>query len=190
MACWHKSFWRSLPLPSLPLPYSHYPYHSLAKLQEGNTAPTHQQEIVLKIYWAWPFPSEHDQTPPQPVPSIKKFPQASYPYPSEGRQNENHNYKKLTKLITWITALSNSKQLWAILCSATQDGQVMLESSDKHDPLEKGMSNHFSILPLRTPWTVWKGKQEIYLKLTIGLYFIFSFIHFIFTLKLFLKMDF
>ena len=25
-------------------------------------------------------------------------------------------------------------------------------------PLEKGMANHFSILALRTPWTVWKAK--------------------------------
>ena len=27
-------------------------------------------------------------------------------------------------------------------------------------PLEKGMANHFSILALRTPWTVWKGKSN------------------------------
>ena len=26
-------------------------------------------------------------------------------------------------------------------------------------PLEKGMANHFSILALRTTWTVWKGKM-------------------------------
>ena len=26
-------------------------------------------------------------------------------------------------------------------------------------PLEKGMANYFSILALRTPWTVWKGKK-------------------------------
>ena len=26
-------------------------------------------------------------------------------------------------------------------------------------PLEKGMANHFSILALRTVWTVWKGKK-------------------------------
>ena len=29
----------------------------------------------------------------------------------------------------------------------------------KCGPLEKGMANHFSILALRTPWTVWKGKK-------------------------------
>ena len=29
----------------------------------------------------------------------------------------------------------------------------------KCGPLEKGMAKHFSILALRTPWTVWKGKM-------------------------------
>ena len=29
----------------------------------------------------------------------------------------------------------------------------------KCDSLEKGMVGHFSILALRTPWTVWKGKK-------------------------------
>ena len=50
---------------------------------------------------------------------------------SEGRQTENHNHGKLTNLITWTTALSNSMQIWAMLCRATQDGRVMVESSDK-----------------------------------------------------------
>ena len=31
-------------------------------------------------------------------------------------------------------------------------------------PLEKGMAHHFSILALRTPWTVWKGKMIGYWK--------------------------
>ena len=69
------------------------------------------------------------QIPPQSVPPIRKLPQASYPYPSEGRQNEKCNHRKLTKLITWFTALSNSIKLWAIPCRATQDGWVMVESS-------------------------------------------------------------
>ena len=44
-------------------------------------------------------------------PSQWKRPQVSYPHTSKGRQNENHNHRKLTKLITWITALSNSMKL-------------------------------------------------------------------------------
>ena len=30
----------------------------------------------------------------------------------------------------------------------------------KCGPLEKGMANYFSILALRTPWTVWEGKKR------------------------------
>ena len=30
----------------------------------------------------------------------------------------------------------------------------------KRGPLEKGMANHFSVLALRTPWTVWTGKKN------------------------------
>ena len=55
---------------------------------------------------------------------------AFYPSTSEGRQTENHNHRKLIKLITWTTALCNLK-LRAMLCRATQDGWVMVESSDK-----------------------------------------------------------
>ena len=29
----------------------------------------------------------------------------------------------------------------------------------KRGPMEKGMANHFRILALRIPWTVWKGKK-------------------------------
>ena len=48
-----------------------------------------------------------------------------------GRQNENYKHRKLIKLITWTTALSNSVKLLAMSCRATQDGQVIVESSDK-----------------------------------------------------------
>ena len=56
-------------------------------------------------------------------------------------------------------------------CRATQDGQVTVESSDKCDLLEKGMVNQFSILALRTPWTVQKGKKTGHKKMNFpGLY--------------------
>ena len=46
-------------------------------------------------------------------------------------QNENDNHRKLIKLITWTTALSKSMELWAMPCRATQDGRIMVESSDR-----------------------------------------------------------
>ena len=52
-----------------------------------------------------------------------------------------------------------SMKVWTMLYRAIQGGRVMVESSDKRVPLEKGMANHFSILALRSPWTVWKGKK-------------------------------
>ena len=76
-------------------------------------------------------PTRARPSSPQLVPPIRKLPQASYPHPSEGRQNKSHNHRKLTKLITWIIALCILMKLWAMLCSATQDGWVMVESSDK-----------------------------------------------------------
>ena len=56
---------------------------------------------------------------------------SSYLYLSEGRQNENHSHRKLTKLITWTIALCNSMKIWAMPCWATQDRWVMVESSGK-----------------------------------------------------------
>ena len=42
-----------------------------------------------------------------------------------------HSHRKVTKMITWITASCNSMKLWTIPCRATQDGWVMVESCDK-----------------------------------------------------------
>ena len=93
---------------------------------------------VLKTPFSW-----------QPVPPTRKFAQASYPDPSEGRQkkqelqshslqDESHNHRKLTKMITWITALRNSLKLWAILGRVTQDGRVLAESSNKSGSTGEG----------------------------------------------------
>ena len=98
----------------------------------------------LKIHWAWPCPSEQGSDSPQLVLPIRRLPQASYPYPSEGRQNGNHSYRKLTRPITWTTALSNSMKLWAL---------------KKCGPLEKGMASQFSVPSSRTPRTVRKGEE-------------------------------
>ena len=74
-------------------------------------SPDHQQKIGLKIYWTWPCPSEQDLNSPTVILAHQETSISIYPYPSEGRQNEN---RKLNKLITWITALYNSIKLWAM----------------------------------------------------------------------------
>ena len=46
--------------------YLHYLHHSLAsgQITEREDSPAHQQKIGLKIYWAWPCPSEQDPVSP------------------------------------------------------------------------------------------------------------------------------
>ena len=51
---------------------------------------------------------------------------------------------------TRTTALSNSMKP-SYACGATQDGQVMVERSDRMWSTGKEMANHFSILALITP---------------------------------------
>ena len=116
----------------------------------------HQQKIGLKIYWAWPHPSEQDSV----FPSVSLFHQeaskASYPSLSEGRQSESHHHRRLTSLITWTTALSNSMKLWAMPCRATQEGRVMVESSDK--TWSTGEGNAKPLQPL--PWEPHEQYEE------------------------------
>ena len=60
---------------------------------------------------------------------------------------------------THSTALSNSMKLWTMLCRATQDGQVMVEGSDKTLSTGEGNGKPLQYSCLRIPWTVWKGKK-------------------------------
>ena len=53
---------------------------------------------------------------------------------------------------TRTTALSNSMKL-SHACGATQDGQVMVERSDRIWSTGEGNGKHFSILALRIPGT-------------------------------------
>ena len=79
------------------------------------------------------------------------LPWASYLSPTEGRQNENHNHRKLTNLITWTTSLSNSRKLWAMYVGPPKTDRSWWRVLTKRGPLEKGMANLFSILALRSP---------------------------------------
>ena len=53
----------------------HYLHHSLLSGQTTGRehSPAHQQKIGLKIYWAWPHPSEQDPVSPSVSP-IRKLP--------------------------------------------------------------------------------------------------------------------
>ena len=87
---------------------------------------------------------------------------ASYPYPLENKQNKNHSHRKLTltKLITWISALSNSMKLWAMPCRTSQDRQVMVESSDKMWPTGKENGEPLEYACLENPMSRMKRESN------------------------------
>ena len=97
------------------------------------------------------------------IPHSQFLPTASYPYPSEGRQNKNHNHIKLTKLISWIAALSNSVKIWAMPCRATQDGWVILDSSDKMSTKEDD-DKPLQYFCLENPMSSVKRQKDMTLK--------------------------
>ena len=57
--CGHGTFWSSHH-------YLHYLHHSLAsgQITGREHSPAHEQKMGLKIYWAWPHPSEQDPVSP------------------------------------------------------------------------------------------------------------------------------
>ena len=137
--------------------YLHCLHHSLASGQATRRehSPDHQQQIGLKQIGLNMVPPI--RTRPS-FPLSQSLPSASYPFPLEGRQTENQNHRKVTKLITWTTALAQ----WnyePCHVGPPKMGGSWWRVLTKRGPLEKGMANHFSILALRTPWTVWKGEK-------------------------------
>ena len=100
---------------------------------------------------------------PHPFPPVSLFHQEDsislLSYSSEGRQNENHNHRKLTKLITWTTALSNSMKLWTMPYRVTNSDGSWWRLLTKWGPLENGMVNHISILALKPHEQYGKAKR-------------------------------
>ena len=112
----------------------HYLHHSLASGQirerEHSTPPPSKENWIKDLLsMAPPIRTRPDFPLSQSLPSGRFH--KPHPSPSEVRQTENKSHRKLTNLITWTTALSNSVKLCAMPCRATQDGQVMVESPDK-----------------------------------------------------------
>ena len=95
---------------------------------------------------------------------MRKLSEASYHSPSEGRQNEKHSHRKLTNLITWTTALSNSMKLWPMPHRAPQDGRVMVESSDKTWSTREGNGKLLQHSCLENPMKSMKRQKDRTLK--------------------------
>ena len=122
-----------------------------AKQQGRNAALPINRKLDERFTEHGPTHQNKTQVPPQ---SVSPMP------PSEGRQNENHNNRKLTKLITWITALSNSMKLGATLCRATQDRWIMVEGSNKMWSTGEGNGKPLHYSCLEDPMNSMKRQKE------------------------------
>ena len=74
----------------------------------------------------------------------------------------SHHISNIPPWITvllWQRGLHNSKKLWIMPCRATQDGQVIMESSEKMWSTGGGNDKPLQYSCLETPWTVWKGRK-------------------------------
>ena len=69
---------------------------------------------------------------------------------------------KITELITWTTAWSNSVKLWAMPC--TQDGWVVVESSDKMSATGGGNGKPLLNSCLENPMNSMKRQKDTTLK--------------------------
>ena len=74
-------------------------------------------------------------------------------------QNVVH-WRKLIKLITWTTALSNSMKLRAMPFRATQDGRVVVESSDKTWSTGEGNGKPLQYSCLENPMNSMKRQKD------------------------------
>ena len=120
--------------------------------------------IGLKIYWTWSWSPEQDPVFPTASPAVRKLAQSSHPHPSDSRQNENHNYRKIIKLINWTTAFSSSVKPWAMPCRITQDRWVMVENSDKVWSTGEGNGKPLQYSCLENPMNSMKRQKDKTLK--------------------------
>ena len=142
--------------------YLHDLHHSLASGQtaEREHSPAHQQKTGLKIYWAWPYPWEQDPVSPSVSLSHQEASISLFSLsirgqtewkPQSQKANQTDHMDHSLVLTQWnyetchVGPPETNGSWWRVLT--------------KHGPLEKGMVNHFSVLALRTPWTVWKGEK-------------------------------
>ena len=142
--------------------------HGVAKSQTGLSdftslqiagrehSSTHQQKIGLKIYWAWPCPSEQDPVSPSVSLSHQEAFKSLLSFSIRGQTDWKPQSQK--------TALSNSMKLWAMPCRATQVGCVMVKSSDKMWSTGEGNGKPLQYFCLENPMNSMKRQKDRTLK--------------------------
>ena len=93
--------------------------------------------------------------------SVTPFSSCPQSFPASGSAL-HINHRKLTKMIKWTTALCNLMKLWAMSCRATQDGCVMVESSDKTWSTGEGNSKPLKHSSLENPMNSMKNTSHMW----------------------------
>ena len=123
----------------------------------SNIAPVHHQKTGLKIYWAWLRPSVSLSHQEASISLLSFFIRGQTDWKPQSQ-------KKLTNLITWTTALTNSMKLWAMSSGVIQDRQVMVESSEKTWSTGEGNGKPLQCSCLENPMNSMKRQKDMTLK--------------------------
>ena len=118
----------------------------------------------LKFYWAWPYPSEQDPVFPSGSLSHQEIFISLLSFSIRRRKDWRPQSQKTNQSDHMGTALSNSVKLWVRLCRATQDGQVMVESSDKIWSTGEGNAKPLKHSCLENPKNRMKRRKDRILK--------------------------
>ena len=139
------------------LPYFHHILPQVNKREGTQLHPSTENWVKDLLSMAQPM-----RTRPS-FPLSQSLPSESFHKPLillyQGADRLKTTITETTNLLTWITALSNSMKLEPIHVGPPKTDGSWWRVLTKCSPLEKGMAKHFSILALRTPGTVWKGKK-------------------------------
>ena len=147
-ACWHKLFWRRLT------------FGLRSNYREG-TQPYPSTENWIKDLLSTALQNKN-QFPPQSV-SHQEDSLSLLALPIREQTEWKPQLQKTNqKLITWTTALSNSMKLWAMPCSSTQDGWVMVEISDKTWSTGEGNGKPLLYSCHENPMNTMKMKKKIW----------------------------
>ena len=126
------------------------------------TQPYLSVENWIKFYLARPHSSEQKPVSPTVSLSHQEASISLLSLSTRGQAEWKPHYQKSIKLVTWTTALSNSVKLWATPWRATQDGWVMVESSNKTWSTGEGNGKPFQYSCLEDPMNSMKSQKTVF----------------------------
>jgi len=125
----------------------------------------HKQKIGLRIDWEWLHPSAQDLDAPTASPSHQEASKSLLSLSIRGHTEWEPQPQKINQTDHWPqTALSNSVKLWVMPCRTTQNGRVMVESSNKTWSTGEGNGKLLQYSSLENPINSMKRQKDVTLK--------------------------